>query len=545
MALRCLIFSSNEEMVKPIRQVLTELGIEGEYCKNAVDAVERVTTQLFQIVITDWEDQPEATFLLKTARDLKAAQRPLTLAIVGDDARPQALQAGANSVLLKPIRAEQVRDTMSTACELLRAKFQPGAPGTPREAPKTAVMAAAASTAGISVPASVTQAPEKIRAGEFLQSSNSAPGAQFDTEKEVHESLEAPVEEVDALTELEPTAAAVQEVPEQKPQPQPEPQEALTGWAALQARLTKSAPRVTEDAPVREDAPARNELPARGEAPSHRAPAATEKLEAPGERQAKAESQSEAALHAYMAGDLKEVTHDPQEVRPKHGKLLVLCALAVVSVALAAVPRTRQELQTLFHSTVRATVRLLNPPDAPLPQAVAQHDSFGQSGDEYKMPAAGNVPDATTDPSQIRVVPVIDPTAKSEKGTGANSGQTQETTGENSPADQPSTGHSATDHSATDQAPKDQSQTVPAQSTQAEASPVADPTVSARNMPGTAKQELPTTAPAAPPVNQNAPAAQFTPPVQDVFPGSATYSFAGRGRWHTFELEIPTSIFDS
>src|ERR1700733_12453789 len=128
MPLRCLLFSSNQEMVQPIWQVLADLGIEGEYCQSAVDAVERVTTQLFQIVITDWDDQPEATFLLKTARELKAAQRPLTLAIVSDGARlPEALQAGANSVLVKPLRAEQVKDTMGTACELLRAKQQPGA----------------------------------------------------------------------------------------------------------------------------------------------------------------------------------------------------------------------------------------------------------------------------------------------------------------------------------------------------------------------------------------------------------------------------------
>ena len=115
-------------MVQPIWQVLADLGIEGEYCQSAVDAVEKVTTQLFQIVITDWDDQPEAGFLLKTARELKAAQRPLTLAIVSDDARlPEALKAGANSVLVKPLRAEQVRDTMSTACQLLRAKQQPAA----------------------------------------------------------------------------------------------------------------------------------------------------------------------------------------------------------------------------------------------------------------------------------------------------------------------------------------------------------------------------------------------------------------------------------
>src|SRR5258708_23776411 len=107
-SLRCLLFSSHPEMVQPIWQVLADLGIEGEYCQSAVDAVEKVTTQSFQIVVTDWEDQPEAAFLLKTARDLKAAQPPLTLAFVTNAARrPEAWQPGANPILLKPIPVDR------------------------------------------------------------------------------------------------------------------------------------------------------------------------------------------------------------------------------------------------------------------------------------------------------------------------------------------------------------------------------------------------------------------------------------------------------
>src|SRR5580698_3885526 len=109
MPLRCLLFSSDEAAVASILEVLAALGVQAEHCKDAVDAVEKVTTHLFQIVITDWQDQPEASFLLKTARDQRAATRPLTLAIVGDESRlPEALRAGANSVLLKPLRPEQV-----------------------------------------------------------------------------------------------------------------------------------------------------------------------------------------------------------------------------------------------------------------------------------------------------------------------------------------------------------------------------------------------------------------------------------------------------
>jgi protein TonB len=508
-------------MVQPIWQVLTDLGIEGDYCRNAVDAVEKVTTQLFQIVITDWEDQPEAAFLLKTARDLKAAQRPLTLAIVSDDARlPEALQAGANSILVKPIRAEQVRDTMSTACELLRAKQQPvapkpAAPATPQEAPETAALAAAASAAAVSVPvsmpsyvpSSVTQAPEKtFRAGEFLQSPGSAPGPQFDTESEVQKSLDqAAAAEVDALTELEPMASAVEEAPTEpaKPEEPPAaPQEPVTGWASLQARLTRSAPA--------EEAPAKSELLSYGETPSHGTPAAESPAEGAKEpakegSQPPAESASESALFAYMSGESQEGSELVEEPRSKRSKLLLVGILAVACVVLAAVPRTRQGLRTLYRSAVHAGGNWLNPPPAPLQQTVTQHDSFGQEGDEYKLPTPANIPDAATDPSQIRVLPVVDPTAKPEKGSEANSGQAQASTGESNPTDQNQTVRSP---SAQVQTPAGDSQPKETTATSAGDVPAGNPA-----------SALPGQAPSTAPVQPNAPVLQApTPQPRPVMP---------------------------
>ncbi len=136
MALRCLLFSSDEGAATPILQALAGLEVEGEHCSEAVTAVEKVTHQNFQIVIIDWDKQPEAALLLTTARERKAAERPLTLAIVSDDASvPTALQAGANSILRKPILASQATDTLTTARDLLRAK---------QESATTAAQAAAA-----------------------------------------------------------------------------------------------------------------------------------------------------------------------------------------------------------------------------------------------------------------------------------------------------------------------------------------------------------------------------------------------------------------
>jgi TonB family protein len=415
MPLRCLLFSSNEEMVKPIWQVLTDLGIEGEYCQNAVDAVEKVTTQLFQIVITDWADQPEAAFLLKTARDQKAAQRPLTLAIVNDEARPQALQAGANSVLVKPLRAEQVRDTMSTACELLRSKLPPVAQPAPitksaSETPERTAIAAAAAAGAASTPVSVTPVIEKtFRAGEFLQSPNSTPGAQFVTECEVQKSLEqAAPEAVEALTELEPMASAVESHPVTAPVA---PREALTGWAALQARLTKPLPQNTAAVATK------SELLSFAETPSLAAQTAPPiKSEEAAKAQPRDETEPESALFSYMPGESREDAKSAG-ARPKRDKILLLSVLAIACVLLVAIPRTRQKLQTLSNNAVHTGRKWLNPQPVPVAPVVTQHESFGQAGDEYKLPVAENIPDATTDSSQIRVIPVLDPTAKPAKNS--------------------------------------------------------------------------------------------------------------------------------
>jgi TonB family protein len=423
MALRCLLFSSNEEMVQPIWQVLADLGIEAEYCRSAVDAVEKVTTQLFQIVITDWEDQPEATFLLKTARDQKAAQRPLTLAIVSDDAKlPQALQAGANSIIVRPIRPEMVRDTMTTACELLRSK-QPSPARIPAQAPERPqvkemdAMAAAAAGADTVSPVSPPQVSEKtFRAGEFLHGSRSAPGAQFDTECEVQKSLDqAAASEVDALTELEPMAS---EVKSASP-PQPVFRKALDGWASLQARLTTPEPSSPEPSTP-------GELLGYGETPSVSSqsmpPTEGGKL---AKREFHQDTAPEAALFSYMSGESNKKEVEPAAGRHQHlGKSLLVSTLAIACAGLVALPRTRRTLATVYRSTAHAGRNLLNPQPTQVPQTVTQHDSFGQEGDEYKFPVVENIPDATTDPSQIRVLPVIDPTAKPVKGSEAASATT-------------------------------------------------------------------------------------------------------------------------
>ena len=82
--------------------------------------MERLTRQKFDVVIVDWDDEPEASFLLKTARELKTTRDCLTLALVSDAAGAAcALQAGAHGTLHKPIVLGEVAEALSTVRNLV------------------------------------------------------------------------------------------------------------------------------------------------------------------------------------------------------------------------------------------------------------------------------------------------------------------------------------------------------------------------------------------------------------------------------------------
>jgi protein TonB len=237
-----------------------------------------------------------------------------------------------------------------------------------------------------------------------LQLPRSAPPPPFDTKSEAKTSEELSSREATVVTELESTSA-------ESPAPPLKANEPLTGWAMLQARLTRSAPQAAATAP------AKSELLSYGETHSYSAPSAAptaEEGKAFGKKESRRDAESEANLFAYISGKSERVSAPPK-ARPKLGKIFLFAALVLACVGVGAVPQARLSVQTFYRKIARTGTRLLNPPPAPLPQTVALHDSFGQSGDEYKLPVPANIPDATTDPSQIRVLPMLDPTAKPQK----------------------------------------------------------------------------------------------------------------------------------
>ncbi|HEY6370531.1 MAG TPA: TonB family protein [Candidatus Sulfotelmatobacter sp.] len=484
MALRCLLFTSDAGTATPVLQVLAGLDVEAEHCSEALATVDKVTHQNFQLVIIDWDQQPEAGLLLTAARERKAAERPLTLAMVSDDASvPQALQAGANSILRKPIVVHQVKDTLTTARDLLRSK---------QESAATAVHAAAAGASAASVatiPHGTEPSEEKaLRAGEFLHSAGTAPGGQFETDSDVHESL-APtsVEPVDPLRDLEPMAASVSaNVAEQSTVPTPPPQPASNETHGLEwflkTRAGAAAPPISAR-PSPPPAPAKPELvgfeqpysPTPSASSSHETlrPAPERKPNQPDLQEQRQEQKKEAQLFAYIEGGS---TDAEEKSRPRfRHRGAIIGALLLASCAIVVAPQApwHPKLLGFWAHEQQAFRSWLNPQPVTPPQAPAAHENFGRAGDEYKLPVAETIPDATTDPSQIQVLPVVDPTIKKPNSLGGNAIQLPPDATAATPGDQaPSSGAQPPENQAGQPAP-DSTQPV---TTTAEAPPSPAPT---------------------------------------------------------------------
>ncbi|MGC2193236.1 MAG: TonB family protein [Terriglobales bacterium] len=121
MDLRALLFTSDGSSAAALCRVLTEFGIQAEICSDMLVAAQQVARENYDAIIVDWDQEVEATFLLRTARQQKALG--LNLALVPDDASiARALQQGANSVIKKPIDPEEARDTLGTARELILSR---------------------------------------------------------------------------------------------------------------------------------------------------------------------------------------------------------------------------------------------------------------------------------------------------------------------------------------------------------------------------------------------------------------------------------------
>ena len=157
MSFQALLFCQDEKTTRTVTQVLSELDFQVEACSETFAAVKKLTSQAFEAIVVDCQNEENAGLLLKTARNSASNQASLMVAVVeGQAGVAAAFRIGANLVLTKPIAIEQARGTLRVARGLLRKNTAPAATPTPAKQ--------VAAAPAVEAPAASASAPARIAA---------------------------------------------------------------------------------------------------------------------------------------------------------------------------------------------------------------------------------------------------------------------------------------------------------------------------------------------------------------------------------------------
>ncbi len=121
MAFLALLFSKSPETNAAVTAACNSTGIRVEVCSDIFTAIEKGKKQAFSCVIADWADQPEASFLLKRARESTPNRGTMAIAIVDHDPTTVELRDHRLDYLIyRPISADEAAAVLEKACEQMQ-----------------------------------------------------------------------------------------------------------------------------------------------------------------------------------------------------------------------------------------------------------------------------------------------------------------------------------------------------------------------------------------------------------------------------------------
>ena len=121
MAFRALLFSKSSETNTAMSAACESTGIRAEVCTDIFTAIEKVKSRSYSCVIPDWADQPEASFLLKRARESTPNRDTIGVAIV--DNEPTAAEMRDNRLdflIYRPISVQEANEVLGKASEQMK-----------------------------------------------------------------------------------------------------------------------------------------------------------------------------------------------------------------------------------------------------------------------------------------------------------------------------------------------------------------------------------------------------------------------------------------
>src|SRR5581483_880550 len=121
MSLQCLVFCSDDKIVRLLRRVLSDLEIGVEHCMEADSAILKLTRQRFEAIIVDCTEEEAASQVLKSARSAPVNKRAIAVSIIdGQKALRSAFDLGAHFVLYKPISSERAKSSFRAVRALMK-----------------------------------------------------------------------------------------------------------------------------------------------------------------------------------------------------------------------------------------------------------------------------------------------------------------------------------------------------------------------------------------------------------------------------------------
>jgi len=170
MAFRALLFSKSSETSTAMTAACKSTGIRAEVCSDIFTAIEKGKTQAFSCVIVDWADQPEATFLLKRAREFVPNRDAVAVTIVDHDPTQVELRDNRLDFLIyRPISAEEANAVLAKACEQMQPLSAEDAAESSAEADASSEGSSAVSVVGTAAEPSHQDAPVGFREADAAQ----------------------------------------------------------------------------------------------------------------------------------------------------------------------------------------------------------------------------------------------------------------------------------------------------------------------------------------------------------------------------------------
>ncbi len=123
MALQSLLLSRDDEVIRVLRRVLSDLEIEVEVCTGPEKAEEELRRKKWDAIIIDCDDVHGAVDVLRSVRQMPSNKTSTAFAIIhGITSVRSAFEMGANLALEKPLTADRAKHSFRAVHGMMLAE---------------------------------------------------------------------------------------------------------------------------------------------------------------------------------------------------------------------------------------------------------------------------------------------------------------------------------------------------------------------------------------------------------------------------------------